>query len=735
MSLHLHTLKGCAPAPLAHYLKALGILRLVGQQADPDARGWWNGERFCLLTKLSKDELEQFFLEKYEPTPIFNPWGGRSGFYAGSSEKTARAGLTPIEQSTLDRLANFRRTVAAIRDVIDQFGGSKPEKADELRFLSALVCAVRGTGAEWLATVVADLGDRFAKPAIFGSGGNEGSGSYTSAFFAALVECIVARRWDDQLAASLWHDQAAKNKWDGGFKPPATAQTPKPKPESIDAPFRQYLPGGEGSPWDVLFAFEGAIIIQSGVARRSNLDQNRFLASPFYFAALGIGTASSSEMDEFALKKGKKNPGRGEQWFPLWSNATTFTEVQTLFREGHCTVGKKIAKQPIDAAKAICSLGTSRGIQSFSRFGYLQRDNLTLHFAVPLGRINVPDQHRTNRARLADDLGPWMDRLHRIARKDKPKAPDRLVSGYRRLADAVFPALTHDPAPDRWQAILLAAADVEAIQATGTAIEPGPIPTLRPDWVDAVNDGSIEVRLALALGSASVDYSSDGKTGGPIRHHVLPLEPFGRKFRISDKRLLNDPRVVVSARDPVRDLAAIVERRMIEAEQSGRRRLGLVAASGCGARLDDLAQLLDGHVDLDRTFRLARAFMAIDWRKWHRRNAPPATPFNPKRDPRPDDAWLAIRLAAMPFAINKGIDIPADPRVIRLLMAGDGARAIEIARRRIRAAGIRPPFVGGMADTVTAQRWAAALAFPIHRSTAQQIVELLDPSKKGLIHV
>ena len=25
-ALHLHPLKGCAPAPLAHYLKALGIL-------------------------------------------------------------------------------------------------------------------------------------------------------------------------------------------------------------------------------------------------------------------------------------------------------------------------------------------------------------------------------------------------------------------------------------------------------------------------------------------------------------------------------------------------------------------------------------------------------------------------------------------------------------------------------------------------------------------------------------
>ena len=34
MTMHLHVLKGCSPAPLANYLKALGILRLVGEQAD-----------------------------------------------------------------------------------------------------------------------------------------------------------------------------------------------------------------------------------------------------------------------------------------------------------------------------------------------------------------------------------------------------------------------------------------------------------------------------------------------------------------------------------------------------------------------------------------------------------------------------------------------------------------------------------------------------------------------------
>ena len=45
-------LHGCAPTPLASYLKALGVLRLISspanhvsrEAADQHARGWWENE-------------------------------------------------------------------------------------------------------------------------------------------------------------------------------------------------------------------------------------------------------------------------------------------------------------------------------------------------------------------------------------------------------------------------------------------------------------------------------------------------------------------------------------------------------------------------------------------------------------------------------------------------------------------------------------------------------------------
>ena len=156
-------------------------------------------------------------------------------------------------------------------------------------------------------------------------------------------------------------------------------------------------------------------------------------------------------------------------------------------------LNRQTAHRPIDVARAISRLGVARGIEAFTRYGYLERNGQST-LAVPLGRINV--RHNPD-AQLVDDLASWLDQLQRRAR-DK-HAPARLVQAEKRLADTVFAALTHDTSSDRWQAVLRAASAIEAIQSRGTAIEAGPIPPLRPEWISAVGDGP-EVRLALALG-------------------------------------------------------------------------------------------------------------------------------------------------------------------------------------------------------------------------------------------
>ena len=91
MSLHIIHLTGCTPSPLANYLKALGILRLISEQKDPTARLWWKNEHAVLGTQLSEDELKQFFADEYHPTPIIAPWNGGSGFYPKDNQDAIKA--------------------------------------------------------------------------------------------------------------------------------------------------------------------------------------------------------------------------------------------------------------------------------------------------------------------------------------------------------------------------------------------------------------------------------------------------------------------------------------------------------------------------------------------------------------------------------------------------------------------------------------------------------------------
>ena len=114
MTVHLHHLQGCAPSPLAHYLKAIGILRLIAQQKDPDVRGFWRDQHFCLLTTLDETALETFLLNEYAPTPFVSPWNKGSGFYATNDK-----GLSPVETSKAPRFEAFRRGISEARAPLD----------------------------------------------------------------------------------------------------------------------------------------------------------------------------------------------------------------------------------------------------------------------------------------------------------------------------------------------------------------------------------------------------------------------------------------------------------------------------------------------------------------------------------------------------------------------------------------------------------------------------------------
>lgn len=793
--MQIHTLTGCSPEPLANYLKALGILRLISEQADGRARACWKNDHFCLITTLTRQQLETFFLNAYQPTPLVAPWGKGSGFY-----KNDDPNLSPLEKSSAPRFQSFREGISAARKLLDQIGyadsviraitsctkTNKSFRSEEqrlliqndalyvgligqlqgadLEFLECLAepgeppnktqiaalkahpvykrllasaerrfkdlkakllpdCrkAWRGPHADWFsAAIVLDEQNEPHYPSLLGTGGNDGRLDFTNNFMFHLGQLFEV------------HHEAAR--------PGAAAEAllreclwSEPTRELTSAPIGQYQPGSAGgansstgfqdgnliNSWDFVLMMEGSLAFASRATRRLNANNSSGASAPFSVRSQAAGYTSA----------GDEKAQRGEQWMPLWTQPATYDEVLTIFGEGRMQIHRQQANRPVDVARAISRLGVARGIESFVRYGYLERNGQS-NLAVPLGRIQVRLQREAD---LVDDLARWLDQLQ-LRSRDK-NASSRFVHAERNLANAVFAALT-SPRTEaaHWQAVLLACAHIESLQVSGSGIQAGPIPPLRPAWIVASQDGSVEFRLALALASAGI--KDKGSPYDSVRHHWLPLEPGARRFKTSDKRLAPDPRVVASGRDFLRDLAAIVERRLVEAAAKGQRCSRLVASAGCEARLEDLSEFLSGSLDLRKLSGLARALMAVQWHLWKPENQPSSG----KPGEFPDDSWLALRLVNLPWALRKDLDIPADKQVQRLLHSGEPSRAIQVARRRLAAAGIRPPLEAGLVDNSQALCWAAALAFPISKRTARKAAALLDPYKnqttetKGLIH-
>jgi len=750
--MNIHDLNGCAPTPLAHYLKALGILRLVAEQADPQARAWWEGERFRLATSLSFDDLLDFFMDNYRPTPLLAPWNGASGFFRtwDAKKKKLRESKNgrALEQLISRKDTRWKPFQNAYNIAVDAVGrvlkevnvDALPAKergrllivpkgdgpvfpvADKDRDKAIIQRAMAQACSEigFYRSAIVDTGDDFGYPSLWGSGGNDGAIDFTARYFENLVQALVVA---DKQASRAWLS--------------STLQQFPAKDLSTKAAGKvgQFLPGGAGgancingpgsqhdtllNPWDFIFMLEGAVLFTAHATRRLETLEHSRAAAPFAVGAQGAGYASAADSDESA---------RGEQWMPLWVQPMTLPELRRLLAEGRAQIGARTAREPLDLARAVARLGTARGVVAFQRYGYIERNGQS-NLAVPLGRYRVPNRV-SPRLTCLDDLDAWLPRLRQAARDNH--APSRLKLAERRLADALFAVVQRPDEPNRWQSVLLALGGVEAVQVTGSAYQCGPVPRLRPEWVEAANDNTAEFRLALSFALQARSFSRDTAMPlDPIRRHWLPLEkdkPW--KFATTgagtgdQARLQIGPDVVMHGRRGVDDAIAMVERRLVEAAQRGERRLPLQAATRTEAHPADLAALVSGAVDVDRCLDLGRALMALNRELRPHKHIPIG---RPQRIEWPDDAWLAIRLAMLPWPLPDGRRIGVDPAILRRLESGDAAMAVELALRRLRAAGICPAVRAASVSSQTARLWAVALAFPISPRTAVEFVRRLDP--------
>jgi CRISPR-associated protein Csx17 len=178
------SLRGCAPEPLIHYLKALGVFRLVADQLDPQVRAAWHADTFVLETGKTEDDLVDFFLNQYRPTPIVAPWNGSSGFYP--KDKKQRDAFEALCRANAERFAEYGETIDAARLVVGE-RTQQPKDDAKMEMLQLARQYFPEKAVDWLDAAFVLGQDKPDYPPLLGSGGNDGRLDFTVNFCARLL--------------------------------------------------------------------------------------------------------------------------------------------------------------------------------------------------------------------------------------------------------------------------------------------------------------------------------------------------------------------------------------------------------------------------------------------------------------------------------------------------------------------------------------------------------------------
>ena len=696
-------LPGCSPVPLAHYLKALGILRLVAEQADPAAAGCWDRDIFVLHSTLEREALLDFFLHRYRPTPILAPWNGGSGFYKKDNTEAIQA----IEAGTAERMENYRQAIAAARRVVAD-AGLKEKPSPELK--EALLQACRNELPEpalpWLDAAFILTADGAKYPPMLGTGGNDGRLEFTNNLMQRLAETMQPADGAPLAGSAAWLAQSI-------FAEPVSTLRTK-------GSIGQFFPGAAGgvngtsgfdadatvNPWDYILMLEGAVLFAAACVKRLETGQAGVLAYPFCVKQAGVGYASAAGADEGA---------RAEMWLPLWEHPATLPELTAVLGEGRAQVGKRAARNGVDFTRAVVTLGVDRGLSAFQRFGFQIRNGLA-YFATPLERVVV---RRNARADLLSEADGWMARLRDKAGPTAKQPPASVSRALHQLEGHVLELCRHNDAA-RLQAVLIALGQAERTVsgslrwATETAFL-RPLQGLSPSWLTEADTGSREFRLAAALASLTGKFGEDWLA---LRCHLEGVETPRRGQFTGAANTSND--VQWSGAPWPAVINAIFARRLLRAEQAGTG--GLPDTARYWASVADIAAFIEGETDDALLADLLWGLCLVDWPAVTGSALPPGSSNPP--------ALYALLKLCFPPQHAAGEKIPLVQAIHRRAAAGDGALASQLAARRLRASGFPPALREIPLRGEVVQRTAAALLFPIaHRDWTNLRETVLRPAE------
>ncbi|MEM3341879.1 MAG: type I-U CRISPR-associated protein Csx17, partial [Thermoplasmata archaeon] len=701
-------LEGCRPVPLAFYLKALGVLRLVSEQKDPQARGYWDKDVFVLKTKLTKDELIKFFLEEYRPTPIVTPWNGGSGFYP----KDNKEAIKKISDSKSSRLKEYKIIIQKCHDILHQLKISKkPVKKTKEELLGYLRLKLDENVVLWLDASFILSHDGIKYPPLLGTGGNDGRLEFVNNFMQRICEVIDVNS-GGPCADS--HELLLNALFD------------HPTDKLITrAPIGQYSPSAAGgantttgfdsdpliNPWNYILLLEGTLLFAGASVRRYGVSNIRSFSYPFSVKPIGAGYCSASEKD------GQEK--RPEIWIPIWENPVKLNELNYLLSEGRGQVGKRPANNSLDFVRAITTLGIDRGITKFVRYGFQVR-NGRAYFSIPFNYYYVSYNPTTE---LLMDIDSWLDRFVRASSKDK--TPASIVRVAHQLEESIFRQCTHKGQPSYVLETLVSlgacekALGISNKWTSDNKIQP--ISGLSSGWLKASYDGTAEFRLAAALASVYGIYENkDGeKMYVPLRENLEPVSSALGRNGVSWHT--DSGEVVWHEGDPYRVLIDILLRRLLKAVAS--KHQSYPDRAKVPAMLQDVLDFTEGKIDVRRMTDILWGLVLLDWKEVRAEDIP----WQLQGDyVFPGASYALLKLCFAGHSLGKekeDVEIPMVPDIVRKASAGRLFEALQLARRRLTGSGFYPVEIQYETTPEASKRIAASLLFPIDKKSAEYLLK------------
>jgi CRISPR-associated protein Csx17 len=700
-----------------------------------------------------EDELVQFFMRDYRPTPIVVPWSGDDFFSVDAKpiklpfKETPRSAqvIAVYQQTNTERLSLYRQTINEIGKTMTRLNIQrvKPPKKEGEKGKAALL---KIPGTEFIAEQCKNLltlnlrawlpdeilnwidvafaldsaGNKPIFNSLLGSGGgSDGNSHFSDNFMKNLWD--VLPDFDEQRSSKQKVDGAAllvNSLFDLRCDGLLNGRT--------SALFDSGAVGGQNAtqgmerssltnPWNFILGLEGALCMAGTVSKRLNASQSN-AAFPFMVVSRAAGNGTFTADNE---------SGQREAWLPLWSRMLGIRELKLMFSEGRAEVRRKPARDGLDFARAISSYGVDRGIASFARFaivkGRVGGDNYNT--AVSLGRFAVQAKPQAD---LLTEIDDWLAKAQRAC--SSSKVIPRFRTAFRQIESAIFEFCQHGDST-RFAGILQSLGVFERElsrnhQKLGYVNSEGgfvpPVPLLSQRWIQASNDGTPEWRIAMAL--SSIHGVPDQL--GPLRIH---LEPVTLKWQQPDWTEANKAVVWNSSSLP-QNMAAVLERRMLEAKRAGVDVVPLFAHRF--AQPADVAAFLSSNVDEDRLESLLWGASLINWSK--------SSATRPKAQP--SFVWRDFRLLPRPFVLlkvlfmpelglrtDKGTSILPDSSILAALRSGDASRACELASWRLRVSGYAPLHDPSLqVKGLDATRLAAALLIPLASPPSTQ-TNVLSP--------